>query len=46
MMLALQGDSQVVSFEGNYANYVADWRKRLGEDADKQHRVRYKPGIG
>ena len=42
-MLAFEGDSQVVWFEGNYADYVADRRKRLGEDADKPHRIRYKP---
>ena len=42
-ILAFEGDSQVVWFEGNYADYVADRRKRLGEDADKPHRIRYKP---
>ena len=42
-ILAFEGDSQVVSFEGNYADYVADRRKRLGEDADKPHRIRYRP---
>jgi ATPase subunit of ABC transporter with duplicated ATPase domains len=42
-MLAFEGDSQVVWFEGNYADYVADRRKRLGEDADKPHRIRYRP---
>jgi len=42
-MLAFEGDSQVVWFEGNYADYLADRRKRLGEDADKPHRIRYKP---
>jgi len=40
-MLAFEGDSQAVWFEGNYADYVADRRKRLGEDADKPHRIRY-----
>jgi ATPase subunit of ABC transporter with duplicated ATPase domains len=42
-ILAFEGDSQVVSFEGNYADYVADRKKRLGEDADKPHRIRYRP---
>jgi len=42
-ILAFEGDSQVVWFEGNYADYVADRRKRLGEDADKPHRIRYRP---
>jgi energy-dependent translational throttle protein EttA len=45
-MLAFEGDSQVVWFEGNYADYLADRRKRLGEDADKPHRIRYKPLLG
>ena len=42
-MLAFEGDSQVVWFEGNYADYLEDRRKRLGDDADKPHRIRYKP---
>ena len=42
-ILAFEGDSQVVWFEGNYADYLADRRKRLGEDADKPHRIRYRP---
>jgi ATP-binding cassette ChvD family protein len=41
-MLAFEGDSQAVWFEGNYADYLADRRKRLGDDADKPHRIRYK----
>jgi ATP-binding cassette ChvD family protein len=41
-MLAFEGDSRVVWFEGNYADYVADRRKRLGDDADNPHRIRYK----
>jgi ATP-binding cassette ChvD family protein len=41
-ILAFEGDSRVVWFEGNYAEYLADRRKRLGEDADKPHRIRYK----
>jgi len=42
-MLAFEDDSQVVWFEGNFADYLADRRKRLGEDADRPHRIRYKP---
>jgi len=41
-ILAFEGESQAVWFEGNYADYMADRRKRLGEDADKPHRIRYK----
>jgi ATP-binding cassette ChvD family protein len=42
-MLAFEGDSQVVWFEGNYADYLADRRKRLGDAADQPERIRYKP---
>jgi sulfate-transporting ATPase len=42
-ILAFEGASQTVWFEGNYAEYMEDRRKRLGEDADKPHRIRYKP---
>ena len=42
-ILAFEGDSQVVWFEGNYADYAADLRRRKGDDADKPHRIRYKP---
>jgi ATP-binding cassette ChvD family protein len=42
-ILSFEGDSKVVWFEGNYADYLDDRRKRLGEDADKPHRIRYKP---
>ena len=42
-MLAFEGDSKVVWFEGNYADYEADRRRRLGSDADQPHRIRYKP---
>jgi sulfate-transporting ATPase len=42
-ILAFEGDSSAVWFEGNYADYLADRRKRLGQDADKPHRIRYKP---
>jgi ATPase subunit of ABC transporter with duplicated ATPase domains len=42
-MLAFEGESQVVWFEGNYQDYEADRRKRLGAAADTPHRLRYKP---
>ncbi len=42
-ILAFEGDSQVVWFEGNYADYEADRRRRLGEAAALPHRIRYKP---
>jgi ATP-binding cassette ChvD family protein len=42
-MLAFEGDSRVVWFEGNYEDYEADRRKRLGAVADTPHRIRYKP---
>ena len=42
-ILAFEGDSQAAWFEGNYADYLADRRKRLGADADQPHRVRYRP---
>ncbi|HEV2097636.1 MAG TPA: ATP-binding cassette domain-containing protein, partial [Stellaceae bacterium] len=42
-ILAFEGDSQVVWFEGNYADYEADRRRRLGTAADQPHRIRYKP---
>jgi len=42
-ILAFEGDSQVVWFEGNYADYEADRRQRLGAEADQPHRIRYKP---
>ena len=45
-ILAFEGDSQVVWFEGNYGDYLADRRKRLGDDADKPHRIRYRPLMG
>jgi len=41
-MLAFEGDSQVTWFEGNYADYEADRRRRLGDDADQPHRIKYK----
>jgi sulfate-transporting ATPase len=44
-ILAFEGDSRVVWFEGNYADYEADRRRRLGAEADQPHRIRYKPLI-
>jgi ATP-binding cassette ChvD family protein len=45
-ILAFEGDSQVVWFEGNYQEYVEDHKKRKGEDAAQPHRIRYKPLTG
>jgi energy-dependent translational throttle protein EttA len=45
-ILAFEGDSQVHWFEGNYQEYVEDYRKRKGEDAAQPHRIRYKPLSG
>ena len=42
-ILAFEGDSQVVWFEGNYADYEADRHRRLGTDADQPHRIKYRP---
>ena len=42
-MLAFEGDSQVVFFDGNYQEYEADKKKRLGEEAAKPKRIRFKP---
>jgi energy-dependent translational throttle protein EttA len=42
-ILAFEGNSEVTWFEGNYQDYVADLRKRKGENADQPHRLRYKP---
>jgi ATPase subunit of ABC transporter with duplicated ATPase domains len=42
-MLAFEGDSAVVWFEGNYADYEADRHRRLGAEADQPHRIKYKP---
>jgi ATP-binding cassette ChvD family protein len=41
-MLAFEGDSRVVWFEGNYQDYEADRKKRLGAEADQPHRIRYR----
>ena len=42
-VLAFEGDSQVRWWEGNFSDYEADRKKRLGVDADRPHRLRYKP---
>jgi ATPase subunit of ABC transporter with duplicated ATPase domains len=42
-VLAFEGDSQVVWFEGNFSDYETDRHKRLGSDADQPHRIKYKP---
>jgi len=41
-MLAFEGDSQVAWFEGNYQDYEADRRRRLGAEADQPHRIKYR----
>jgi len=41
-MLAFEGDSQVEWFEGNYQDYEADRRRRLGAEADQPHRIKYR----
>jgi len=42
-MLAFEGESQVVFFEGNYQDYEKNRHERLGADADTPHRIKYKP---
>jgi len=42
-ILAFEGDSQVVWFEGNYQDYEADRKRRLGAEADQPHRIKYQP---
>jgi ATP-binding cassette ChvD family protein len=42
-VLAFEGDSQVVWFEGNFSDYETDRRRRLGAEADQPHRIKYKP---
>jgi len=42
-ILAFEGDSEIVWFEGNYADYETDRRRRLGAEAERPHRIRYKP---
>src|SRR5207248_58242 len=41
-ILAFEGDSQVVFFEGNFQAYEEDKHKRMGTDADKPHRIKYR----
>jgi sulfate-transporting ATPase len=41
-IVAFEGDSQVVFFNGNYQEYEADKKKRLGEEAAKPKRIKYK----
>jgi energy-dependent translational throttle protein EttA len=41
-ILAFEGDSKVVWFEGNYSEYEADRKKRLGAEADRPHRIKYR----
>ena len=42
-ILAFEGDSRVVWFEGNYQDYEADRRRRLGAEAERPHRIKYRP---
>ncbi|HEY4213841.1 MAG TPA: energy-dependent translational throttle protein EttA [Steroidobacteraceae bacterium] len=42
-ILAFEGDSQVVWFEGNYQDYVEDHKRRKGDEASQPHRIKYKP---
>ena len=42
-ILAFEGDSQVIWFEGNYQSYEEDRKRRLGMAADQPHRIKYKP---
>jgi sulfate-transporting ATPase len=42
-ILAFEGNSQVTFFDGNYQEYEADKKKRLGEEGAKPKRIRYKP---
>jgi len=41
-ILAFEGNSEVVWFEGNYGEYLADFKRRKGDDADRPHRIKYK----
>jgi len=45
-MLAFEGDSKVVWYEGNYQDYEADRHKRLGAEADRPHRIKYRKLTG
>ncbi len=42
-ILAFEGNSEVVWFEGNYQDYERDRKRRLGHDADQPHRIKYRP---
>jgi ATPase subunit of ABC transporter with duplicated ATPase domains len=42
-IMAFEGDSEVVWFEGNYDDYEVDRKRRLGALADQPHRIKYKP---
>ena len=42
-MIAFEGDSNVIWFEGNYDDYEADRKRRLGADAEQPHRIKYRP---
>jgi ATP-binding cassette ChvD family protein len=42
-ILAFEGDSEAVWFEGNYGAYIEDLKKRKGPDADQPHRIKFKP---
>ena len=42
-ILAFEGDSEVVWFQGNYADYEKDYKRRRGDAANQPHRIRYKP---
>jgi sulfate-transporting ATPase len=42
-ILAFEGNSEVVFFEGNYQEYTEDYRRRRGDEAAQPHRIRYKP---
>ena len=42
-ILAFEGDSRVVFFDGNYQEYEADKKRRLGEEGARPKRIRFKP---
>ena len=41
-ILAFEGDSKVVYFDGNYSEYEADRKARMGADAERPHRIKYR----
>jgi ATPase subunit of ABC transporter with duplicated ATPase domains len=41
-ILAFEGDSNIIFFDGNYSEYEADRKARLGADADQPHRIKYR----